>query len=134
MTENELITDDEILREDGMADGPCKIGQIDFRPMTALSFSWIQRNGIFADGYGDSIKIAAAYAYLHSAKISDIRAVVNNRDKFDDAVDLWIEENISFHTELEPLTDLMNSAINSYMAASTRAANPSNKPASGLKN
>ena len=124
-TDNELMTDDEVIREIGMTDGPKRKAGFTLQPMTALTLSWLQRNRVFDDGEGDMIQKTAAYAFVHSAKRADIRAVVNDRESFLDAVDSWIEKNIVHHSELEPLSVEMNSAMESYLAATTTAANPS---------
>ena len=116
----ELLTDDEALREQGMTQGDKKISGITIRPMTALSLSWLQRNDVFGDT-GDSMQKTAAFVYLHSQPRDVIRAVVNDRDAFLDAVDDWIEANFSHHSQLSPYSDLMTEAMNTYLAASSTA-------------
>jgi len=133
-TDEDLTTDDELMREQGMASGPVKKGRFTLRPMTALSLSWLQRNRVFDDGYGDMLQKTAAYAFLHTEPKEEIRAVVNDRTAFLDAVDEWIEKHIAHHTELEPISVEMNAAMDSYMAATTTAANPSPGKPGGPKN
>jgi len=113
----ELVKDDEILREEAMCDGPAKIlDGLELRPITALSVSWMQRNEIFSDSK-DMIWKSAAFAYLHSAPKSDIRRVVNDRESFMDAVDSWIDKNLSHHLQTTELATAMNMAFNRYMAS-----------------
>ena len=112
----ELIKDDEILREEGMADGPLKVGKLELRPITALTVSWMQRNQIFSDSK-DAIWKAAAFAFLHSVDHSIIRQVVNDYDSFLDAVDVWIEHNMVHHNEATAITQAMNDAFQRYMAS-----------------
>jgi hypothetical protein len=114
------MTDDEALREQGMTQGDKMIGKITIRPMTALSLSWLQRNDVFGDD-GDSMQKTAAFVYLHSEPREVIRAVVNNKAAFLDAVDDWIEKNFPHHSQLAPYSDLMTEAMNSYLAASSTA-------------
>lgn len=114
------MTDDEALREQGMTDGNKKISGITIRPMTALSLSWLQRNDVFGDS-GDSMQKTAAFVYLHSEPREAIRAVVNDRAAFLDAVDDWIEANFPHHAQLSPYSDLMSEAMNTYLAASSSA-------------
>lgn len=133
-TQEDLTTDDELLREQGITAGPVKKGKFKLRPMTALSLSWLQRNRIFDDGNGDMLQKTAAYAYLHTEPKEDIRAVVNDRASFLNAVDEWIEKHVSHHTVLEPISEEMNAAMESYLAASTTAANPSRPNPGGPKN
>jgi len=116
----ELMTDEEALREQGMTQGDKKISGITIRPMTALSLSWLQRNDVFGDT-GDSMQKTAAFVYLHSEPREVIRAVVNDRAAFLDAVDDWIEANFPHHTQLSPYSDLMSEAMNAYLAASSSA-------------
>jgi len=114
------MTDDEALREQGMTQGDKKISGITIRPMTALSLSWLQRNDVFGDS-GDSMQKTAAFVYLHSEPREVIRAVVNDRAAFLNAIDDWIESNFSYHSQLSPYSDLMTEAMNAYLAASSSA-------------
>jgi hypothetical protein len=122
MTE-ELKTDDEALRDQGMTDGPTKIAGLNLRPMTVLSLSQMQRNDVLTEG-GDMLQKTAAYAYLHSAPRDEIRAVVNDKQKFYDAVDEWMDRQFDHHTELEPMADMMAKAFEVYMAARSTGAGP----------
>lgn len=133
-TDNELQTDDEALREAGFTDGPKVKSSFKLRPMTALTLSWMQRNKLFDEGTGDLLQKTAAFAFLHTEPIETIRAVVNNRAAFLNAVDDWIESNIKFHTELTPLSDEMNLAMEAYMASSTVAAHRSDPKGPDSKN
>jgi len=112
------MTDDEALREQGMTEGNKNISGITIRPMTALSLSWLQRNNIF-DDEGDSMQKTAAFVYLHSEPREVIRAVVNNRAAFLNAVDDWLDEKFPHHTQLLPYTELMTNSMNAYLAASS---------------
>jgi hypothetical protein len=116
----ELMTDDEALREQGMTQGDKKISGITIRPMTGLSLSWLQRNDVFGDN-GDSMQKTAAFVYLHSEPREVIRAVVNDRNAFLNAVDDWIESNFPYHSQLSPYSDLMNESMSAYIAASSSA-------------
>ena len=112
---NELIKDDEILREEAMTDGPMTIAGLVLRPITALSVSWMQRNNIFSDNM-DLIWKSAAFAYLHSTPFTEVRAVVNNRAEFTDAVDSWIQKHIVHHNEISEITEVMNVAFKRYQS------------------
>jgi hypothetical protein len=114
----ELAKDDEILREEGMADGPISVAGIELRPITALSVSWMQRNEVFSDTK-DLIWKTCAFAFLHSAPFTEIRAVVNDRSAFVDAVDCWIEKNIGHHSETSNIAVVMNSAFARYMSSAS---------------
>jgi len=122
---DELTTDDEALRESAFTTGKKPASRFNLRPLTALSLSWLQRNRVFDDEFGDMLQKTAAYTFIHSEPKGVVRSVVNNRADFLDAVDDWIDSNVKFHGELEPLAVEMNGALEVYMAASTAAQNPS---------
>lgn len=109
------------MRERGMTAGATSIAGVELRPVTALSLSWMQRNKLFDDDIGDLMQKTAAFVFLHTLPKSEIRAVVNDKDKFADAVDEWIDKNIQHHSQLEPYAEAMNSAMNEYLAAISHA-------------
>lgn len=121
--DTDLTTDDEAMREAGMTAGPKRKSKFLLRPMTALSLSWLQRNHVFDDATGDKLQKTAAYVYLHTEPKQDIRSVVNNHQDFLEAVDVWMETHITYHNELEPLSEEMSEAMNIYLAANTSAIN-----------
>lgn len=113
---NELVKDDEVLRMQGVEDGKKGVHKWNFRPITALTISWIQRNQVFSDT-NDMIWKVSAFAFLHCAPYSEIRRVVNDRQSFTDAVDVWIEKNISHHDEIKVIADVMNSSFEKYSSS-----------------
>lgn len=117
----ELAKDDEILREEGMAEGPIQVAGIELRPITALSISWMQRNEVFSESK-DMIWKTAAFAFLHSAPFTKIRQVVNDRSGFIDAVDCWIEANISHHRSMAEIANAMNAAFERYSASASESS------------
>jgi hypothetical protein len=135
---DDMTLDDEVLRENAMTEGVKKVSKFILRPMTAESFSWVQRMGLFEDGNSDvvhdPVQVAAAYALLHTAERSEIRHLVQSRERFFDAVDVWMDANLGHHSELEPVTNEMNEAVQTYISATTTASNPSDAGASGAKN
>ena len=122
---NELETDDEILRERGLTDGPVQVAKITLRPITPTSFSQIMRRGIFNDDKGDPLQRTAGYVFLHSEPKDKIQAVVNNELLFWTAVDDWLDENLNHHLEMAPYSDAMSEGISIYLAAKTEAQHPS---------
>lgn len=128
------MTDDEALREIGMTEGPKKVSRFKLRPITALSLSWMQRNNLFDESFGDMLQKTAAFAFLHSEDKARIRSVVNDRIPFLSAVDEWLDENIKHHSELEPVSQEMTDSLDRYMAAITTSANPSDPQPGGIKN
>lgn len=120
---DELVKDDEILREEAMADGNKLVAGREYRPVTALTVSWMQRNDVFNDKK-DMIWRASAFAFLHSEPLPAIRAVVNDREDFSNAVDSWIEKNITHHLSVVEMSKAMNSAFDLYMSAASEIATP----------
>ena len=127
----ELLKDDELTREKGFTEGPKQVSKFELRPVTALSLSWLQRNKVFDGEFGDNMQRTAAFAFLHHADKLEIRSVVNDPRDFLEAVDDWIDEHITHHSELEPVATAMSEALESYMAATTTAAIPSNGGSGG---
>lgn len=114
----ELIKDDELTRIEAMEDGERTVKDWTFRPITALTISWLQRNGI-TEGDRDMVYRACAFAFIHSAPLADVRAVVNHKDDFTEAVDDWIAENITHHNEVVPIAEAMNKAFERYSKSTT---------------
>jgi hypothetical protein len=123
----EFVKDDELIRIQAIEDGEKKVGNWTFRPMTALTVSWMQRNNVFGENR-DMIWKAGAFAFLHSETFAKIREVVNDTDEFTDAVDCWIEENITGGPAMiAKLSKAMNDAFEYYMAADTISTGSSTK-------
>jgi hypothetical protein len=125
----DLEKDDEILRIQAMEDGPKKVNGRTMRPITALTISWMQRNEVFS-GDMDSVWKAAAFTFLHSEPYSAIRSVVSDRLTFINAVDSWIEKNMTHHHETTAMSDEMSKAFDLYNSASP-ASQPGEGSASG---
>jgi hypothetical protein len=115
-TQTEMMKDDEVIRLHGVEDGRKNLSKWTFRPLTALTISWIQRNNVFADN-NDMIFKSGAYAYLHTTPFAEIRKVVNDRDAFVEAVDIWIEKNISHHNEVNEIANEMNASFERYSSS-----------------
>ena len=130
----DLMTDDEAMREAGMTDGAKAISRFTLRPITAVSLSWMLRNNVLDIESGDTLQRKAAQAFLHTASKDLIRAVVNNRDTFLEAVDQWMDENVTHHSELEPVAKEMDAELDRYLSATTRALNPSHAMGITAKN
>jgi hypothetical protein len=118
--QDELTTDDEVLRIQGMEDGPKQVAGRELRPISALTLSWMQRNKFFEQGR-DLIWKCAAFMFLHSEAIPKIRSVVNDKDAFMVAVDTWIEKNILHRDDVQTLSKAMDEAFELYMSASTHS-------------
>jgi hypothetical protein len=57
----------------------------------------------------------------------EIRAVVNDKSLFLDAVDEWIEENVVHHSEMNAIASIMAKAFERYAAASSETSGNGSK-------
>ena len=64
-TQEDLTTDDELLRIQGMSDVPQEIGKFTLRPITGSSWSWMLCAKLWNDDI-DNIMRTAAYAFIHT--------------------------------------------------------------------
>ena len=121
---DELQTDDEVLRERAMTDGPKRIAGLNMRPMTPLTLSILRRHKMI--GFDkEELQMSSAYGFVHSAPIDEVRAVANDTEKFLYAVDAWLDRNFSIHhDDLEPLAGMMAEAFETYMAAKSTGSGP----------
>jgi hypothetical protein len=122
----DMEKDDDILREEGMTEGPMKFGDMELRPITALSVSWMQRNQVFSNDK-DLIWKSAAFVFLHSAPFAEIRKNVNESSLFIDAVDCWLERNVVHHSEMNAIASIMAKAFERYAAASSETSGNGSK-------
>jgi len=120
----ELMKDDEVLREEGMTDGPKAVGGVTLRPITAASMSYMQRNNVFIEER-DVLQKTAGFVFIHSSLKDQLRAVVNDRSAFWNAVDDWLEENFNHHSELEIYSSAMTEAIDVYASSKSIAKHSS---------
>lgn len=129
----DLQTDDELMRESGMTDGPKRVNKLTLRPITCESWAWMQTVKIFSDDVG-SYHQAAAFAFLHSEPLDYLRGLIFKRDAFWPEVSKWIGERHAHHDDIEPYAKELTDAYERYAAATTHAANPSDPTPGGIKN
>jgi hypothetical protein len=79
----------------------------------------MMRNGIVGNDNQDIFQKTAAFGFIHSASKEEVSAVVSDKDKFQAAVDDWMDENFTYHNEMEPLAEAMNRAFEEYSAATS---------------
>jgi len=119
----ELMTDEEVLTR-GATKGNEKIANLNLRPITIRSLSQMKRNGILDSENQDVFQKTAAFGFIHSAPKDEVNAVVSDKDKFQVAVDDWMDNNFTHHTEMEPLADAMNKAFEEYSTAASTGGSP----------
>ena len=115
-----LERDDEVLREQGMTSGSRKAGRWELRPTCATEVSWMQFNGVIVDDNGmDVLWRTSAFAYIHSAPKSEIRACVRDRAQFIEEVDEWISKNDPSSGEIKELSAALNGRMNEWFSSSS---------------
>jgi hypothetical protein len=120
----ELMTDSEALLVRGATKTNEKIAKLNLRPMTIRTLSQMKRNGMLDEDNQDVFQKTAAFGFIHSASKDQINEVVGDRNKFQVAVDDWMEDNFSHHTEMESLAEAMNKAFEEYSEAITTGSVP----------
>lgn len=126
---NELERDDEVLRNRGMVSGTLKAGRWSLRPTTATEVSWMQRNHVLEDSGMDILWKTCAFTYLHHADKPEIRACVNDREEFIEAVDRWMDSNNPKSDDIKTLAAAMNSRVAEWFSSSSELTESG--PASG---
>ena len=119
---DEMLTDEEIL-ERGASKTTENVLKFAVRPITVRTLSQMKRNGIL-DSEIDVFQRTAAFGFIHSSDKEEVDLVINDKAKFLNAVDDWMEENFNHHNELEPLAEVMNKAFEEYAAALSDGGSP----------
>ena len=132
-TQEDLTTDDDLLRLQGMTDGPREIGKFTLRPITGETFAWMQTVGIYDDEIGSVFRMAA-YAFIHSQPKKEVLPLIFKREKFWLAVSDFIEEHFDHHESLTPYDKIFGEQYEIYQASLTKAAHPSDGMESPIKN
>jgi hypothetical protein len=128
-TETDLLTDDEVLREQAMRDGTKRVGKFKLRPCVPGTISIIRSNLLEKR---DEFWFVAAFAFTHSAPIEDVLAVDSDPEEFNRAVRRWQLENIADLDDQNELSKLVSAAWDRVNAAETKAKHPSTgAPTSG---
>jgi hypothetical protein len=118
----EYITDEEAVRERAMSNTGSVLDKLAIRPLTVTTISQMRRNGFFDSV--EEMQQTAMFGFIHSAEKQEVQAVVNSKDEFLAAVDDWMEENFTHHNQMQPLTKVMSSALEEYMAAMSQGESP----------
>ena len=124
---DELLTDDEVLREAGMREGTRKTGKWKLRPCVPGTISIIRSNMLekrdefwFVD-------------FVHIAPIEDVLAVDSDQIAFNKAVRRWQLDNLTTIDEQNELSALVSAAWEKVNAAETKAQHASGSSPSGGK-
>lgn len=116
---DELMTDDEIIRGKAMESGNVDIAGMTFKPTDCLRVSWMQRNGVMDDDKMDILWRVCAFALLHTTENKVLRGYVNDSDEFKDAVDAWIEKRNPSVDDFKELSAIMNQRISEWFTSSS---------------
>lgn len=127
---DELLTDDEVLREAGMREGTRKTGKWKLRPCVPGTISIIRSNMLEKR---DEFWFVAAFAFVHIAPIEDVLAVDSDQIAFNKAVRRWQLDNLKTIDEQNELSALVSAAWEKVNAAETKAQHASGSSPSGGK-
>lgn len=127
---DELLTDDEVLREAGMREGARKTGKWKLRPCVPGTISIIRSNMLEKR---DEFWFVAAFAFVHIAPIEDVLAVDSDQIAFNKAVRRWQLDNLTTIDEQNELSALVSAAWEKVNAAETKAQHASGSSPSGGK-
>jgi hypothetical protein len=127
---DDLLTDDEVLREAGMREGTRKTGKWKLRPCVPGTISIIRSNMLEKR---DEFWFVAAFAFTHIAPLDDVLAVDSDPIAFNKAVRRWQLDNLTTIDEQNELTAIVSSAWDKVNAAETKAQHSSGSSSSGGK-
>jgi hypothetical protein len=127
---DELLTDDEVLREAGMREGTRKTGKWKLRPCVPGTISIIRSNMLEKR---DEFWFVAAFAFVHIAPLEDVLAVDSDQIAFNKAVRRWQLDNLTTIDEQNELSELVSAAWEKVNAAETKAQHASGSSPSGGK-
>jgi len=127
---DELLTDDEVLREAGMREGTRNTGKWKLRPCVPGTISIIRSNMLEKR---DEFWFVAAFAFTHIAPLDDVLAVDSDPIAFNKAVRRWQLDNLTTIDEQNELTAIVSAAWDKVNAAETKAQHASGSSSSGGK-
>jgi hypothetical protein len=97
---NELETDDEVLRLQGMREGTTKVGDFKLRRFVPGTIDIVQTNNTGKKG---NFFTVAAFGFVHSVPLDEVLEIADDPTAFARAVRKWHIENF---TTLEAQTEL----------------------------
>lgn len=124
---NDLLTDDEVLREAGMREGTRNTGKWKLRPCVPGTISIIRSNMLEKR---DEFWFVAAFAFTHIAPLDDVLAVDSDPIAFNRAVRRWQLDNLTTIDEQNELSALVSDAWEKVNAAETKAQHASGSSSS----
>ena len=127
---DDLLTDDEVLREAGMREGTRNTGKWKLRPCVPGTISIIRSNMLEKR---DEFWFVAAFAFVHIAPLEDVLAVDSDQIAFNKAVRRWQLDNLTTIDEQNELTAIVSAAWDKVNAAETKAQHSSGSSSSGGK-
>lgn len=127
---DDLLTDDEVLREAGMREGTRNTGKWKLRPCVPGTISIIRSNMLEKR---DEFWFVAAFAFTHIAPLDDVLAVDSDQIAFNKAVRRWQLDNLTTIDEQNELSAIVSAAWDKVNAAETKAQHASGASPSGGK-
>jgi len=120
---DELIKDDEALRESAFTAQEIKVGDLILRPMTAGSFMQCRKAGIFDSE--DTLFWLSGYLYIHAADKKEIAFAVQDKNRFEAAIYAFADTQFKHHSDIMELSEPVDAALKAYSAARSKPVYPS---------
>jgi len=123
---NELETDDEVLRLQGMRDGSTKVGDFKLRRFVPGTIDIVQTNNTGKKGNFFTI---AAFCYVHSVPLDEVLEIADDPAAFARAVRKWHIEHFQTLEAQTALTEAVKAEferINSAESASDNTGESGN--------
>ena len=123
---DELETDDEILRLQGMREGSTKVGAFKLRRFVPGTIDIVQSNN---NGKRGNFWAIAAYGYVHSVPLDEVLEIADDPAAFSRAVRKWHIENFQTLEAQTALTEAVQAEferINSAESSSDHSSDAGN--------
>jgi len=118
---NELETDDEVLRLQGMRDGSTKVGDFKLRRFVPGTVDIVQTNNTGKKGNFFTI---AAFGYVHSVPLDEVLEIADDPTAFARAVRKWHIENFTTLEAQTALTEAVKAEFERINSAESTSDTP----------
>jgi len=116
---NELETDDEVLRLQGMRPASNKVGDFKLRRFVPGTIDIVQTNNTGKKGNFWSV---AAFGYVHTVPLDEVLEIADNPDAFSRAVRKWHIENFETLESQAALTEAVKLEFERINASESTSA------------
>ena len=116
---NELETDDEVLRLQGMRPASNKVGDFKLRRFVPGTIDIVQTNNTGKKG---NFFTVAAFGYVHTVPLDEVLEIADNPDAFSRAVRKWHIENFETLESQAALTEAVKLEFERINASESTSA------------